>query len=232
MRRLIAVTVLAAATGTGCAGMLEGVGDLSRHVVHGDRTTLSTTTTVPAEGPALRLRPVTEVAWANDGLGAATAGLGEDELRVAVWHRGDGISPFVQASRREIATALPGIQFPQLLPGPVTHVSSQLVYDVQTALYDVSTAAAFGMWVGEPYELPRSEAQLAVLRVGLRTAADLETGEYFTFQVTEGRELAWTSGPYVYQLFCRTGVTEDACFAIAESMTRLDAMLTLGIASG
>jgi hypothetical protein len=114
-----------------------------------------------------------------------------------------------------------------LIPAPVTHISSQLVFDTQTALYDVSTAAAFGMWIGEPYDLPRTEAQLAVLRVGLRTVSDIDTGEFLSFQVADGRELAWTRGEYVYQLFCRTGVTEAACFAMAESMFSLAAMVSL-----
>jgi hypothetical protein len=221
------VAALAALITVGCADLLEGVGDFSREIVHGDGSNAVTTTTIPSEGPSLRLAPVTGVAWANDGIGAVTAGLEGDALRAAVWGRGDGISPYIQASRREIAVALPGIEFPQLVPGPVTHISSQLVFDTQTAVLDVSTAAAFGMWVGEPYDLPRSEAQLAVLRVGLRSAADVDTGEFFSFQVTEGRELAWTRGEYVYQLFCRTGISEQACFAIADSTFSLQAMLGL-----
>lgn len=184
-------------------------------------------TTAPTESPGLRLTSVTAVAWANDGIEVFTGDLEREALISAVWARGDGISPFIQASRREIATALPGIEFPQLVPGPVTHISSQLVYDTQTATLDVSTAAAFGMWVAEPYALPRSEAQLAVLRVGARAAADIESGDFLSFQVAEGRELVWTKGDYVYQLFCRTGVTEDACFAIAESTLSLAGLMAL-----
>lgn len=222
-----AALVVASAVMAGCGVMLEGVGDLSRSVVHGDRSAQVVEATSPADGPALRLTGVTTMTWANDGLGAATRGLERDALISAVWARGDGINPFVQASRREIAAAMPGIEFPQLVPGSATHVSSQLVYDTQTATLDVTTAAAFGMWVDEPYVLPRSEAQLAVLRVGFRTAFDPDPGEFFSFQVSEGREITWTKDDYVYQLFCRTGVSEQACFTIAESTFFLSAMLDL-----
>jgi hypothetical protein len=222
VRRITAIAVaFLVVTAAGCGDLLEGVGDVSRRVVHGDGQAASATTTTPAEGPALRLTSVSDVRWANDGIGVVTRTLPRDELLAAVWRRGDGISPFVQASRREITDALPGIEFPRLVPASVTHVSSQLVFDAQSALLDVATAAAFGMWVGEPYALPRTEGQLVVLRVGMRTAADIDTGEYLSFQVTDGRELVWTSGDHVYQLFCRTGVGEGACLAIAESMAPL-----------
>ncbi|MEX2322896.1 MAG: hypothetical protein WEA29_03905 [Acidimicrobiia bacterium] len=224
MRR--AATTIALVLLTGCSDLLGGVGDFSRGVVYGDEPRIATTTTAATEGPALRLTAVTEVAWANDGLGADTGGLDGVELLSAVWTRGDGITPFIQASRREIAAALPGIEFPQLVPGRVTHISSQLVFDVQSVVLDPSTAAAFGMWVGEPYERPRTEAQLAVLRVGLRAAGDPEPGELFEFQVSEGREITWTEHDYVYQLFCRTGVGEPACSAIAESLFTLQSMLS------
>jgi hypothetical protein len=224
MRR--AATIVALVLLTGCSDLLGGVGDFSRGVVYGDEPRMATTTTAASEGPSLRLTPITEVAWANDELGADTGGLEGIELLSAVWARGDGISPFIQASRTEIAAALPGIEFPQLVPGQVTHISSQLVFDVQSVVLDPTTAAAFGMWVGEPYELPRTEAQLAVLRVGLRSPGDPAPGEFFSFQVSEGRELTWTERDYVYQLFCRTGVGEAACFAIAESLFSLQAMLS------
>lgn len=211
---------------TGCSDLLGGVGEFSRGVVHGDEPLIATTTTVASEGPVLRLTGVTEVSWANDDLGDASGELEGVALLSAVWARGDGITPFVQASRGEIAAALPGIEFPQLVPEPVTHISSQLVFDVQSVVLDPTTAAAFGMWVGEPYELPRAEAQLAVLRVGLRAVGDPAPGEFFSFQVSEGRELTWTEAEYVYQLFCRTGVGEAACFAIAESLFPLQSMLS------
>jgi hypothetical protein len=66
--------------------------------------------------------------WVNDELGSV-ADLGADDTIIAVWYRGDQVTPWVQASRGEIANALPGIEFPELVPEGVTHVTSQLVFD-------------------------------------------------------------------------------------------------------
>lgn len=223
--RIVAVLVVFLAV-VACGNSLEGVGDLSREIVHGNETT--STTAAPAAGPDLRLEPVTGLVWWNDGLGAATAGLTSDEILLAVWLRGDQVAPSVQSSRREIADVLPGIEFPQLAPEGVTHVSSQLVFDTQTASLGVATAAAFGLWAGEPYTAARTEAQLAVLRVGLKTFDDgTPDNQVLSFNVTEGRELSWLDGDYVYQLFCRTGVSAEACAAMAESTIPLSLLVSL-----
>jgi hypothetical protein len=200
------------------------VGDLSRRIVHGDEDEAGTTTTTQAmTGAVLDLKGVNrDVEWLNDGLDAGVGTLSQTDLIRAVWGRGGESADFVQASRNEIAGALTGIRFPRLVPGAVTHISSQLVFDRQTATLDVSTAAAFGLWAAEPYAVPRTEGQIAVLRVGLRTlATGQQEDEILSFTLSTGRELAWVEGDYVYQLFCRTGVTEEACFAIAESTTPL-----------
>lgn len=224
MRRSI-ILISSVAFLAGCGNLLSGVGDLSQDVVHGG--TESTTTTTAVEGvPSFRLKGITDLAWVNDGLGATTDG-GADDTIIAVWFRGDQVNPWVQASRREIANALPGIEFPQLVPEGVTHVTSQLVFDTVTASLDPSAAAAFGLWVAEPYTLPRTEGQQAVLEVGIKTFSGDPDNEIFSFQVTDGRELTWTHGDYVYQLFCRTGITEDACFAMAESTIPLDLVVGL-----
>ena len=225
MRRtvfIIVTTLICAA----CGDALGGVGDLSRRVVHGDDTT--TTTTLPqSQSRTLGLGGITDLVWVNDDLDASTSSLERETLITAVWLRGDKVNPFVQASRGEISAALPGIEFPQLAPETVTHVSSQLLFDQLTGTLDASTAAAFGFWVGEPYELPRPEGQLAVLRVGMKTFDDDAEGEIFSFQVGEGRELAWSDGDFVYQLFCRTGMAEEACFAMAESLIPLSLVVAL-----
>ncbi|MEE8497030.1 MAG: hypothetical protein V3S62_00680 [Acidimicrobiia bacterium] len=228
IRPFVSILMLALVMGA-CGDALEGVGDLSAGIVRGDQT--STTTTAPGQLD-LRLNPITQVRWINDELGAATAGLTPEDLLLAVWYdddrRDDQVNEFVQASRREIADLLPGIEFPQLAPAGVSHVSSQLVYDIQTASLGVGTSAAFGLWVGEPYTAARSEAQLAVLRVGLKTFDDgSPDNEVFSFSVAGGRELSWVDGQYVYQLFCRTGVSPEACEAMADSTIPLSLLVSL-----
>ena len=226
MRRLFRMLVTAVLVAS-CGDALSGVGDLSQRVVYGDQSTTSTSV-APAQSQFLRLKGITDIIWTNDGIDPSTLGMEGDLLITTVWLRGDKVDPFVQASRVEIATALPGIEFPQLAPDRVTHVSSQLLFDQLTGILDASTAAAFGFWVGEPYDLPRSEGQLAVLRVGMKTLDDDQAeGEIFSFQVTDGRELAWTDGDYVYQLFCRTGLSEEACFEMADSMIPLSLIVAL-----
>jgi hypothetical protein len=223
MRRIIPILLLAAAaSAAACSDPLEGIGDLSRRVVHGSETA-GTTSTAPIDlGPVVRLAAVTDAAWMNDGLDAGIGVLSRDALIATIRLRGEEGEDFVQASRREIAAALPGIEFPRLVPGATEWISSQLFFDPQTGTLDPATSAAFGMWSVEPYTAPRNEAQLAVLRVGVDTLEGSSDGDYASFLVSGGRELTWTRAGYVYQLFCRTGVGEDACFAIAESTTTLE----------
>lgn len=224
IRRNALILVLALVSGA-CGNLLEGVGDLSEGIVNSDRST--TTTTLPG-ALDLRLEPITSARWVNDELGATTAGLTFDDLLLAVWLRGDQVNEFVQASRREVSEALPGVEFPQLAPQGVTHVTSQLVYDVATATLGVGTAAAFGLWVGEPYTAPRSESQLAVLRVGVKTFDDgSPDNEILSFSVADGRELSWVDGDYVYQLYCRTGVSIESCEAMASSTVPLSLLVSL-----
>jgi hypothetical protein len=227
MRRITISLLLAVAVGvSACGDALEGVGDLSRRIVHGDET--STTTTLgDGGGAALDLAGVTEAFWVNDGFDAGVDVLSPESLIAAIWRRGEQDSAFVQASREEIVAVLPGIEFPRLIPADVLWISSQLVYDLQTATLDPATSAAFGFWTVQPYTAPRAEAQLAVLRVGAAPEGD-EEGEIFSFRVSEGRELTWNDGGHAYQLFCRTGVTERACFEMARSTTLLRLLRSLG----
>jgi len=201
------------------------VGDLSQQVVFGD--TSSTTTTTLA-GPVIDVVAVTGVEWVNEGLDAGvSADTDVDVLVSRIWDRSPRTSEFVQASPIEVTTALPGVQFPRLIPGRVTHVSSQLVFDRATLTLDPSQSAAFGLWAAEPYSIPRGEGQMAVLRVGHNQVPGSTEREFSSFIVADGREVSWVNGAYVYSLFCRTGVTEEACFTVAESTTSLST-LTLG----
>ena len=219
MRRIVMFTSIAVAL-SACGNVLSGVGDLSSEIVHPDDS--PTTTTEPTSGgQALNLKGIIDITWINDELGSSRD-LPPDDTVIAVWFRGDQVTPWIQASRREIANALPGVQFPQLVPSGVTHVTSQLVFDTVTASLDPSSAAAFGLWVDEPYTLPRTEGQQAIFEVGLKTFDGDPDDEIFSFRVSDGRELTWTHGDYVYELFCRTGISEDACFAMASSTIPLD----------
>jgi len=226
-RRLMLVLSLAALAAAGCGDVLEGVGGLSRDFVHSGTTTSLTTTTLIQPGGGMALTGISdEVAWVNDEFEVATGETADAVVR-RVWQRLSGVDPYVQASRFEVAAALPGIEFPSLVPEKVTHISSQLVFDTQTGTLDVATSAAFGLWSAEPYTVPRTEAQLVVLRVGLRSALpDAGSDDISTFQATDGRELAWSEGDYVYQLFCRRGISEESCFAMADALTSLQ-LLTL-----
>ena len=97
----------------------------------------------------------------------------------------------------------------------------------------MATSTAFGYWSAEPYSLPRSEAQLMVLRVGLATTDEVaEFADIAVFNVEGGKELAWVEGNYVYQLFCRTGVIEEACIAIAGSFQPLTLLTMVNFGTG
>ncbi|MBU1226526.1 MAG: hypothetical protein KJ698_04835 [Actinobacteria bacterium] len=228
MRRTVSI-LLTALVLAGCGDVLEGVGDLSSDFVRGGSST--TVTTVPDTGPDLGLSSITGINWVNDDLDLTASGSREVLLR-DVWQRGDGTS-YVQAGAREIAMALPGVQVPTLVPVPITYITSQLVFDEQTALLEAGTSAAFGYWSTEPYVLPRSEAQLMVLRVGLATSDEAaEFSDISVFNVEGGRELAWVEGDYVYQLFCRTGVIEEACITVAGSFQPLTLLTLVRPATG
>jgi hypothetical protein len=226
-RRRIVIIALAALAVAGCGDALEGVGDLSRDFIHGGTTTSVTTTTLLQPGGGMALVGLSAgVIWVNDQF-EVVVGEAADAVVHRVWQRSSGVDPYVQASRGEVAAALPGIEFPSLVPENITHISSQLVFDTQTGTLDVATSAAFGLWSAEPYTVPRIEGQMVVLRVGLRSALpDEGSDQISTFQATDGRELAWSQGDYVYQLFCRRGISEESCFAMADALTSLQ-LLTL-----
>ncbi len=124
----------------------------------------ATSSTIAAPAPAPH-RPTVAVAWYNDGLGDPTEIADPEAVIAAVWSRSSGEDRFVQASPVEIARALPGIKFPDVVPGDVRHVTSQLVFSLGTGRLSDETVAAFGLWSAEPYTRSRSVAQRAVLWV-------------------------------------------------------------------
>jgi hypothetical protein len=227
-RRILLILALAATTAAACGDQpLANVGDLSRDFVHGGSTT--TTTTLPDEGDGDRpvgLIASTDLMWENDTL--ANQATGDPNVVVSsVWARGNGIEAFIQASRAEIAAALPEARFPELVPDSVGWVTSQLVFDVASATLDAGTAAAFGLWALEPYTVTRTEGQLAVFRIG--AAAPEEAGapdEPIRAEVAEqGLSLTWREGAYRYELFCRANLDEDACWQMAESVAPLSILV-------
>ena len=109
------------------------------------------------------------VTWVNDELGDPPVASPEDTVAM-VWSRSNKQDGYVQASRAEIAVALPGLEFPELIPERSAFITSQLVFDPTTGKLASDPAAAFGFWSAKPYTKARSVAQLAVLIVAIDAA--------------------------------------------------------------
>lgn len=223
MRRavfLVVVALVAAACGE--AGPLDGVGDVAGRWVHGGTTTTTEAVIEPVGGGVEGVLRARSVLWFNDDLPDQV--VGSPEVVVAgVWARRRN-SRFIQASRREIAAALPAIRFPEVVPSDVRWITSQLVYDEATGTLDLDTAAAFGLWRVEPYTIP--EGRLAVLRVGIAPPeAGPERSAIVDILVPDGISLGWTEGGLRYELFCRSRLSEELCRAVAESTVPLASLL-------
>lgn len=196
-----------------------------------DRAVPATTgTTVPSYESAA------EVQWANDPLDSGASN--RDEALAAVWDRRRTGDQYVQASRAEIALALPGLQFPNLLPADIAYVSSQLIFDGDGTLAD-GFVAAFGLWTAEPYSVSRTVGQQAVLWIALpgpsASGCDRfqfrEVGECATVShdgktawrlISGGTEtLVWLDGDYQYELFHRSGIDRETALRMSEAMIGL-----------
>ena len=213
-----AIAISLALTACGEEGLMEGLGDRSHEYVQG-----SSTTTVPVGTEVVTTLPgaipVEEVTWYNQGIEGET--VGEVNYVVsAVWNRGQSEGRFIQASPAEIALALPGVQFPALLPRDSTWVTSQLVYDAASATLDAAISAAFGLWAVEPYT--QGDGRLAVLRIGLALPGTQLESTPVSAPTDDGISLTWTDGTYRYELACRAQVPEDQCWQAAESMLPLE----------
>lgn len=150
--------------------------------------------------------------WSNDDI--VTENLADPNALVSeVFARREG-DRFIQASRSEIAAALPGIRFPSVVPWGAGWVSSQLVIE-STGLLSDDPSAAFGIWSAEPYTRSRSVAQMAVLRVAtdpesateISIAGDEASCARFAENTTEGCEILEISGRPVWMLSSPQGVT-------------------------
>lgn len=211
--------------------------------------------TVPTTVPIVTTTPTVvasdELMWVNDELGGSLGD--QDAVVAAVFERREG-DRFIQASRSEIAIALPDVAFPGRVPAGAGWVSSQLVVDNDGTVAE-DPSAAFGIWSAEPYTRSRSVAQMAVLRVSmdLDAATELATGEVAascalfseraidaceliavedrdTWLLTEsgGLTVLWYEGPYRYELFGRAFVSP----AVLQDMSgEMEPLATLGAES-
>ncbi len=221
MKRVVVLAAVFALFVAACgeAGLLDGVGDRAQNAVIGSRLATTTTVADTGNGVVLRFRESVEMAWWNDGI--PDQQIGEPSFtRARVWSRGE--TRVIQASRAEIAAALPGIEFPRLVAEDVGWATSQLVFDVASAQLDPGTSAQFGLWAAEPYT-PEQTA-VAVLRVG-RPAEDAIRGEIIPEVVAEGLSLNWVDGEYRYELFCQVALDEEYCRQMAKSIVPLGDML-------
>lgn len=183
-------------------------------------TTIAVNTTTPTVASA------DDLIWVNDEIVGPSGN--QDAVLAAVFARREG-DRFIQASRGEIAIALPDVAFPSRVPAGAGWVSSQLVFDNDGSVA-ADPSAAFGIWSAEPYTRSRSVAQMVVLRVSmdLEAATELATGEVaascarFSERTTDSCELTtvggrdtwlltesngvtvvWYEGPYRYELYGR-----------------------------
>lgn len=239
-RRALVALMVVLAVGCGEAP-LESIGLRSSEWIN--EPTVPTTIEVKTTTPTIVATETLE--WANDEI--ETASLGDrDALLSEVFARRQGDS-FIQASRAEIVVVLPDVAFPSTSPAGAEWVSSQLVLENDgTVASDPS--AAFGIWSAEPYTRSRSVAQMVVLRVSddLDTATQLSTGELaascalfadrnadncelinvasrdtWLFDDSGGTTLIWFEGPYRYELYGRSFVSDSVLTSMSESMAPL-----------
>lgn len=208
--------------------------------------------TVPTTVPVITTTPtivdVSQLEWANDDI--ENEHLDDpDALLAEVFSRREGDS-FIQASRFEIAAALPGISFPAEAPNGAEWVSSQLVFDNDGSLDD-DPSAAFGIWSAEPYTRSRSVAQMVVIRVardqqGAEEVAEVGSGAScarFSARDTEsceitmvddrptwvlgssgGSTLIWFDSPYRYEMFGRSFVSVSILQDMIATTVTLDSI--------
>ncbi|MCZ7533335.1 MAG: hypothetical protein M5U23_08025 [Acidimicrobiia bacterium] len=220
----IAGAIVAATTAAcGEAGVFDGAGEWTRAFVQGDTTTTVELPSIDAGVSGEAAVGAADVVWYNDQKDPQHRG--EPAQVIAdVWNTRIGNSRFVQASRGEIADALPALKFPSLVPRQVRWVTSQLVYDETTATLDPNTSAAFGLWTTEPYQ--SDTGRIGVLRVGVAASETAsQQGEITPIAVPDGISLGWTDTSMRYELFCRTEISQQLCIEIAESVKPLSELL-------
>jgi hypothetical protein len=235
-RRHLALALSVAAICIACGeSPLQGIGERSASWINEPEVT---TTTIPVVS-APRFADVEAMKWSNDAI--ANDQLGDPVALVEeVFARRQG-DRFIQASRYEIAAALPGLLFPSKVPYGAEWVSSQLVVESNGRLSS-EPSAAFGVWSAEPYTRSRSVSQMVVLRVATDPVTAEEVSQpgaeiscaRFADRTTEqceittvgaarvwrlrsqsGSTLIWFEGQYRYELFGRTFVPDDVLIDMA-----------------
>lgn len=217
MKRLIAL-ILAAVVLTACgdSDLFDDLGERSHGYVVGSTTIAeidgSAVTVVAAPG----VTAIESVRWFNEGIEGEI--ISEPSIVIStVWARGGEEGRFIQASPAEIDIAVPGIEFPALVPDTTLSITSQLVYDPASATLDPNTLAAFGVWSVPPYT--DDEGRLAVLRVS--EARDNSPAGIASAATPDGFNLVWTQGIYRYDLLCYLNVSQDVCWQMTEVMAPL-----------
>ncbi len=223
MKRTLALIILAlSAAACGDEGLLDGLGDRSVQAVHGETSSTTSTTEVEREDAPIGSVRASALVWYNDGLPEESPSNETAVVISAVWRRGDGVTSVIQASRNEIAVALPGVQFPELAPDSVGWITSQLVYDVASGTLDPSIVAQFGLWHLEPYSADAGRS--AVMRVRPASPADL-IGSISSETTGSGLDLFWVVEAYHYRLSCPAELAEGSCWQMAESGMPLSLLL-------
>ncbi len=208
-----ALTVFVAACGE--SGLLDDVGDRSQRAVLGETTTTSEVIVDVEDQSEPPVARSAELSWWNDKIPDPSRGE-PSFVTQQVWARSDRQDTHIQASRAEISDALPGIRFPELVPGEVVWITSQLVFDVASGVLDLETSAAFGMWPVEPYSV--SGGSSAVLRVGVANESQREIyADPIPEFVEDGMTILWVDGTYRYELFCRSSLSEELCWRMQET---------------
>lgn len=222
MKRIaLLASVVLLVTACGDEGLLDGLGDRSVNAVHGETSITSTTVEViRADAPIGSIRS-SDLVWYNDGLEGEGAGV-PNVVISTVWNRGDGATSVIQATRNEIAAALPGIQFPELAPDSVGWVTSQLVYDAASGTLGADTSAQFGLWHLEPYSA--DGGRTAVMWVRPATSSDL-IGSISSEATVNGLNLSWVAESFHYLIACPSELLDEYCWQMAESPMPLSLLL-------
>jgi len=191
-----------------CGSPLRSVGERSSKWINEPQvvTTALPSATLPTSVGSGLLR------WRNDDIVSESLS-DRDALIAGVFARREG-DRFIQASRAEIAAALPDVQFPAEVPYGAEWVSSQLVIENSGEL-STDPSAAFGIWSAEPYTRSRTVAQMAVLLVSVDAGSGVETAEAgeettcarFADAATETCDVTTIGGRRVWNLLSAGGTT-------------------------